>query len=189
MRKLFLITLVILLTGGLAFAQPGYRQDPGVGDILGQGKLQSDPHRIFRMVRYPQATGAALVAESIVVWDVTNDDGVTVTTTTTSGDSAVAGIIKTQALTQDTTGNTAVQDRGKDNWTWLQTYGFAEVRVDGSHGVAEAGAAMGTCATAGEACTFRANTNETTQNGYAGFFYDTSAAAADNVEVFLKGLD
>ena len=148
------------------------------------------------MVRYvAQATSgsgsATLPAESIVVWDVGNDDGVTVTTTTTSGDSTVAGIISVAALTQDTVSNTAAQDVGKDNWTWLQTYGYAQVRVLGR--INTAGDAMGTSTTADEAGDYHippaAGKTARTVGGVAGFFYDSSAAAADDVEVFLKGLD
>src|SRR3990167_4305393 len=98
MRKYLLALFAVLLLAGQAFAAtPGFRQNPGTGDILGQGKYQSDAHKIFRLVRYVQpsatfASAATLAADSIVVWDVTNDDGVTVTTTTISSDSAVAGI-------------------------------------------------------------------------------------------------
>ena len=115
MRRLYSCFIAALLIVGLsygtAFAQAGFRSDPGTGDILGQGKYQSDAHKIFRMVRYVQVafdTTTALAADSIVVWDVTNDDGVTITTTTISSDSAVAGIIVQQALTQDTDANTDV---------------------------------------------------------------------------------
>ena len=95
MKKLFSFLFVALLLGAMsspAFAQAGYRRDPGVGDILGQGKGQDSAHKIFRMVRYVPVTAdsPALAADSIVIWDVGEDDGVTVTTTTQSWDSAVA---------------------------------------------------------------------------------------------------
>lgn len=191
MRKRLSLFIAILLIAGVAFAAiPGNRQNPGTGDILGQGKYDSDAHKIFRMVRYVQPVhdaAATLAADSIVIWDLTDDDGVTVTTTTTSSDSAVAGILATQALTQDTDGNTAVQDRGKDNWTWLQTYGLSQVDVGAVIGVVTtAGNAMGTSTVAGEAAQFVSSTSDPQAQGNAGFFYDTAAAAANNVECFIR---
>lgn len=187
MKRIPFIILAILLVCGVASAAtPGYRQDPGTGDILGQGKYQSDAHKIFRMVRYVPATysGATTLAkDSIVIWDLSSDDGVTVTTTTTSSDSAVAGIIVTQALTPDTDGNTAVQDRGKVNWTWLQTYGLSQ--VDNLLILSAAGHAMGTSTTAGEANPHLGNSTNPRAQGMAGFFYDASAAAQTDVECFL----
>ena len=77
MRKYLSIILSVLLIAGVAYAAtPGYRLNPGIGDILGQGKYQSDPHKIFRMVRYipstTYATSPTLSADSIVIWDLTS---------------------------------------------------------------------------------------------------------------------
>ena len=193
MKRISFIVLAILLVCGVAVAaSPGYRQDPGTGDILGQGKYQSDPHKIFRMVRYDQVIMGAstLAADSIVIWDLTADDGITVTTTTTSSDSAVAGITVVATLTQETDGNTAVQDRGKRNWTWMQTYGLSQVNFVATVGrVSIAGASFGTSTTAGEAAQFLPHTTKPQLQGNAGFAYDAAAAGTDDVEVFLKGLD
>ena len=192
MKKILSFVFAALLMVGVAtevFAQPGYRQDPGIGDILGQSGYQNSPDKFFRMVRYVPVTAdsPALAADSIVIWDLTEDDGITVTTTTTSRDSAVAGIIVTQALTQDTDGNTAAQDVGKDNWTWLQTYGLSQVNV--ALTIITAGDAMGTSTTAGEANTFISGSTNPRLQGNAGFFYDTAAAGDDDVQCFLTGLD
>jgi len=191
MRKLFLSLGIVLLMAGQAIAAtPGYRQDPGAGDILGQKKLQSDTHKIIRMVRYvpPTYAGAStLAANSIVTWSLSDDDGVTVTTSTTSGDSAVAGIIIAQALTPDTDGNTAAQDRGKGNWTWLQTYGLTTVNLASGSSDAVAGAAFGAGTTAGEMNTFTSQSSDlTTRQGNAGFIYDAATAGDNSVQVFLR---
>jgi len=189
MRKLRLIFAVLLVCGMVsvttAHAQ-GFRSDPGTGDILGQKKYQSDAHKIFRMVRFVQVAQAdsALAADSIVIWDLAADDGVTVTTTTVSGDSAVAGIIVQEAQTQETENNTAVQDRGKRNWTWLQTYGLSQ--VDNLLIVVDAGDAMGTSTTAGEANPFSPTVGEGRRQGNAGFWYDSATAGATNVQVFIR---
>ncbi|HEC64907.1 MAG TPA: hypothetical protein ENI23_06430 [bacterium] len=190
-KRIFSLLLVTLLVCGVAFGQSGISRDPGVGEILGQRGYQDEGNKIFRMVRYIQVTigDTVLPADSIVVWDTTADDGVTVTTTTTSDDSTVAGIIVQQALTQDTNGNTAVQDRGKDNWTWLQTYGKSQVDLVGTSFVPAAGNAMGTSTTKGEADSFLGSITDPTLMGKAGFFYDADTAGDNNVEVFLTGLD
>jgi len=188
MRKFTFCLLALLLCVGVAFAAtPGYRQDPGTGDILGQGKYQSDAHKIFRMVRYVPTTYAGadtLDAPALVIWSLTADDGVTVTTTTTSADSAVAGIIVTQALTPDVDGNTAVEDRGGVNWTWLQTYGYSTVDITVQ--AVAAGEAFGASTTAGEANSFTiiAAMNARAM-GIAGFLYDKADAEAEDVECFL----
>ena len=182
-RKLLSLFLAVLFIAGTVFAA-GFRTGPsGAGEILGQGKYPSDPHRIYRLVRYV-ATDATLVAESIVVWDTSSDDGVSITTTTLSSDSTVAGIIDQEALTPDVVDNEASADIGRDNWTWLQTYGKAEVRIDASAGVT-VGFAMGTAPPAGEATGFLPSTTSSFEQGNAGFFLDTCAAAADDCECFL----
>ena len=126
MKKILSLLLISLLVGGLAFAiTPGYRQSPGTGDIMGQGKFIQDPHKTFRLVRYVQedirqANNAT--ADTMVIWQTaSDDDGVTVTRTNVSNDSRVAGVIVSNALTQETAGNTAAQDVGLRNWAWLQT--------------------------------------------------------------------
>ena len=49
MRKFLFISLAILLVCGVAIAAPGDQTSPGHGDKLGQGGLQSDPGKIFRL--------------------------------------------------------------------------------------------------------------------------------------------
>lgn len=191
MRKYLLSVLAVLFLAGTAFAA-GINSNPGVGDIFGQGKYQSDPHRIFRMVRYVQpssgfATASTLGANSLVVWDVTNDDGVTVTTSTISSDATVAGITVTTALTQETQNNTAAQDQGKRNWTWLQTYGYTTVTTQSVVDVA--GSQFGASTTAGQAAMCVYNSAAAKLNGCAGIYLDTQTAADTGCEVFIKGVD
>ena len=183
-KKILLVLLAVLFMAGTAFAtDPGYRSSPGRGEIV-QMPFQSDPPKRFRLVRFLGPLVTELAKDSIVVWDTTVDDGVTIATTTTSGDSSVAGIIVQTVLSQDTADNTAVEDIGLQNWTWLQTYGLSQVDL-GSSGIATAGSAMGTSATAGGASLFVGNLLPSTQ-GYAGFFMDTAAAAGTDVECFVR---
>lgn len=183
-RKIFLsLLLVSLLFGGYVFAQSGTSTGPSQGELISM-PYQNTPPKRFRVVRYlgPQDL-EGLAADAIVVWDTTEDDGITIIETTTSSDSTVAGIIENACLTQDTDGNTAAQDRGKDNWTWLQTYGKAQVDVITIVG---AGDAMGTGTTAGEASNYAPTGNNAKTRGNAGFFMDAAAKDATDVEVFLK---
>jgi len=191
-RKVISLLLIASFICTVSFAAtPGRDLGHDAGDVAGNNssRYDWDAHKTFRLVRYMPAGGssisATLVADSIVIWDCTSDDGVTVTTTTTSPDSAVAGIIVQQALTAKVLGNTAKQDYAKRNWTWLQVYGLAEVRVNATNNVVS-GDAMGTSATAGEADIFVASATESGKNGNAGFFYDASAAAGDDVKCFVR---
>jgi len=128
MKKIFALALITLLIGGIAFAGPTGPDE--AGDILGQGKYPGQAHRVFRLVHVnPQCNDSdGLVAGTVVVWDDLLDDGVTVETTTTSGDSRVAGVLASTVVSNDTDGvdnNTASDDAGLTaNWGWMQTYGL-----------------------------------------------------------------
>jgi len=184
MRRLLCLCFAILLVVslGVAYAAtPGSQLDHGAGDVLGQKKFPSDPHKIFRLVRY--IGDSTLAADSLVIWHLTEDDGVTIGTTTTSNDSAVASIIVQPALARVTAGNTAAQDVGQRNWTWLQTYGKSQVDI---YEDVSAGDAMGTAQIVQEAGSFVASTSSSGLNGNAGFFYDAGSAEDTDVECFLR---
>ena len=212
MKKLFALLLVSLLAFGTSVygiddntITPGYRLGPGVGFRPDSGKYPQDPHKTFRLVRYVQGhiigdavltnveDGGILSEDSIVIWHTSFDDGVTVTTIGISSDSRVAGIIARAVHGQETDnlGDTATRDVGKKNWTFLQTYGLAEVRLASTDSVSE-GDAMGTSIEAGKATWFTGTVGElgakevSHNQGYAGFFYDSASASATDVQVFLK---
>ena len=196
MKKTLLITLVVLLIAGQAFAQgvdAGFRRGPGVGFIPGQGKYPQDPDKTFRLVRYccPEALSYnTLSASSIVIWSLLSDDGITVTTTTTSGETAVAGVI-VMDVSPDVKLRDAVtvtRDVGNHNWTWLQTYGKAMVQWQGNGAASLAGEAFGTSTDPGMANTFTFATGASVAQGIAGFVFSahTAATAHDTIDVFLK---
>lgn len=201
MKKIIALVLISLLIGGVAFANigtPAYRITPGIGEIKNndQGGTQSDPTKTFRMVRYA-AKGVAtdgnkhpLSADHLAVWDTVSDDGVTVTTSVVSGDTSIAGVVTLLILTPDsgTYGNTAVQDRGRRNWGWIQTYGLCQISVDSVSGIASAGTAFGNSGKEpGEAAGYDTTINATgTKAGCAGFAYDAGAKNANNVEAFVR---
>lgn len=194
--KKFLIALLVaalVMPMGLAYARAGLDGDGG--DIGGKAYDWS-PERTFRWVRYiPETqsnTSATLSAESIVIWSLTSADGVTVTRTTTSGDTAVAGVVKWAILTHEagTWGNTAQEDYGKRNWGWLQTYGLGEVHIWSPDAVATAGWAFGTGATVTQAAGWGlSGTNTSTSpadKGNAGVLLESVTTATENVAVFIK---
>lgn len=199
LRKIIALSLIaLLLMSGVSFAASAGRDlGHGRGDVMGNGRgYDFDPHKTFRLVRYvPLASDdtaqnilTALAANSIVVWDITSDDGVTITTTSTSFVSTVAGIIVQTALTPRVLGKTAKEDLGERNWTWLQTYGKSLARVAAGADVT-AGDALGTSLSRGAAGRYLGpgDTIAGSQlHGDAGFWYDTATSGTNNVEVFLR---
>jgi hypothetical protein len=179
MKKIIMISLAILLCGSMAFAAT----PPGKGDIMGQANFPSDPGKIFRLVRFVPASGSinstTLSAESIVIWDTTSADGVTVTTTTTSSDARIAGIVVNDILTPENgaLGNTAVQDLGKRNWGYIQTYGYAKAMFN-SLGASVVGTSFGTSATASQ------SGSDSTAGTIAGVSLETTTSG--ETKVFLR---
>lgn len=201
MKKKFMWVLSIFIVAVFASslvlaATPAHRQSPGTGEIMGQGKAASDAHKTFRLVRYVPPSGnndsITLTADSIVVWDVLSDDGVTVTTTTKSGDNAVAGIMVIATLTPQlgTLGNSASADLKNVNWGWLQTYGPATALLaPGAVGsLGSAGLAFGTAVNRGRVSAFIQSTTLGASLKEAGFIYDAASSntEATEIEVFLR---
>jgi len=204
MKKLFVLVLLVSLfigTSGLVFA--GARGLNMSGDLQGQGKLQSDPHRIFRLVRFFQGSGTGaqgnrfidceISADSVVCWNLTEDDGVTVMLNQGRSLAYAAGVLATTCDSEVTAGvgNSAAQDIGKDNWAYLQTYGKCNFINDGVAAIEE-GAALGTGRAFGSVCSFIASTtggvNPVTgsANGQIGFAYDSIPASAAKFEGFIR---
>lgn len=207
-RKMFYITLVLAVAFlcGEAFAQsrnptPGYRQDPGTGKIIESGGYPWTPPKTFRLVRYVSPDPIALYADwevmtkdSIVVWHTASPDGVTVTTTLITADSRVAGVLAASARLNEYLRQTAQQDYGRRNWTWLQTYGICNV-ISGS-GDPTTGDALGTYSTAGRADQYgmpiglvgdSSRADLSPHYGNAGFWMsDPNAAGEYNCKAFIK---
>ena len=127
MRKLLLISFALLLgLGGTAFASQ-----------LDAGQAKSYSKIVFFVGRYgrtnPLGTnGNAISKDSVVIWDTTSDDGVTVNISTTSSDPAVAGVT-IDDIPGTSRDNTAVLDESSSNWGRIQVYGrHANVSWDSS---------------------------------------------------------
>jgi hypothetical protein len=191
MKKSLILLVAALLVCGVAFAAtPANQISPGAGDIVAKHGSDMIPDKTFRLVRYmPSVLGnlnvATLTKDSIVIWDIASDDGVTITTTLTSNDPAVAGIVPIAILTPETFGQTLTEDLGRRNWGWVQTYGKSNVNMM-TLGTAAAGACLGTGSDRGQAAAFIASTTPGSTNGSAGFYFDAGTAAATGVECFLK---
>ena len=98
MKKTIALILVALLVASVAYAYPG--RGPGAaGEVKGNGNFPSECWRTFRFVRNvyknatPNTSQPSLSRDSIVIWDTTTDDGVSVNVTTVSCDSRVAGVV------------------------------------------------------------------------------------------------
>lgn len=195
MKKILSIVLVALLVGGVAFAAvPGVSKTPGTGFIITnmQGGTIDQPSKTFRLVRFVPVAGSnnslTLTKDSAVIWDLVSDDGVTVTLSTTSGDSAVAGIVVQDGLTPDigTLGNEASEDRANRNWTWLQTYGLSQADLRPGEAIAAAGDAIGLSTSPGKISTFAAGVATPRNQGLLGFAYDSASASTSDVQVFVR---
>jgi hypothetical protein len=188
MKKIFALALIALfIMGGIAFAGP---TGPGeAGDILGQGKYPHQAHRIFRLVHVSPNNNisAGVTEDSVVVWDDALDDGVSVETTSTSGDGRVAGILVTNVVSNDTSASskTASDDAGLTaNWGWLQTYGLAkDITVNHVSGIQVGHSVCAAATPGGTVSGFSAN-GSTTNAGILGSSLDT-ALADGTIDVFI----
>lgn len=196
-KKMLVIAVLLGFVATASFAASGEKTSPGIGFVPTQGGLKSDPPKTFRLVRYVESSYGALgslSADNIVVWHTgaVTYDGITVTTTTTSGDTAVAGVLVSAAQTRElgAVNNTAYQDLNNRNWCWIQTYGPAQVYIDDVTGIASctAGSAFGTGNKSAYASVFTYDTSITNagkKHGFAGFFLSDAAAHSD-VPVFIR---
>lgn len=114
MKKILFIALALSVAlGGMCFAD--------VQIDAGQAKNQAAVK--FFIARNSRT--ALISADRVVVWDSASDDGISVTTTTTSGDGLVAGI--TIDAIPGSSSDSATTDMGYANWGRVQTWG----RIDG----------------------------------------------------------
>lgn len=149
MKKFFVFVLALSLfgLGGLTVTNADVQID--------SGQVKSTAAIKFFVARYAR-TGAvgtnggfSISKDSVVVWDSTSADGVTVNTTTTIGDGLVAGITLDEIL-GSSRDNTAATDDGYSNWGRVQTWGFhADVRAETAGGTT-AGTILCSAVTAGD---------------------------------------
>lgn len=130
MKKLFIFALALSLLGLGGLTEVSY------ADVqIDEGQLKSTAPVKFFVGRYAR-TGAISTAgayeiskDSVVVWDTTSADGVTIQSTTTADSGLVAGITM-DLIPGSSRDNTAVLDDGYSNWGRIQTWGLHnDVRV------------------------------------------------------------
>lgn len=131
MRYLKLSLILALMAVFMSSVSMAYNEPSDPGEIKGvRGARQSQPPKVYVIVRFPQTgPNAELLSGDVVVWDTTSADGVTINTTTTSGDNAVAGIVAGGIQSADQA-NTAAGDEGRRNWGYVQVYGKAVVNYN-----------------------------------------------------------
>ncbi len=194
MKRILSIALAFLFVAGVCLAAgPTGPNNPG--DILGQVKYQYEPHRVFRLVHVSPNDNDSngIAAGSVVVWDDLLDDGVSVQTTTTSGDAKIAGVLVTTVVSDDTDAalHEATRDAGSNaNWGWLQTYGLYQDATVNAAAAVIAGDAICAGSTAGAISGFAISTvyAASTNNknvGILGCALD-SAAASGTADIFIR---
>ncbi len=158
--SIFVLALTLALGTGIVFT------DSAKADVqLDKGQQLSTAARVFFVARNARgaagnrdfAGGTVISADSVVIWDTTSNDGVTVTITTTSHDALVAGVT-IDDIPGSSRDNTAANDEGYNNWGRVQTWGrHANTRfqVCAAPYSCVAGMRVGTGSTSGDAAIFR----------------------------------
>jgi len=139
MKKILLVLLALSLSfGQVCFA-----------DVqIDAGQSKDDNAIKFFVAR--NGREAVISADRVVVWDSTSKDGLTVSTTTTSGDRLVAGI--TLDSIPGVSSDSVTEDMSSNNWGRVQTWGSHDnVLTAAGVNLGTAGLKMCTSGTAGAA--------------------------------------
>lgn len=122
MKKiLFFVLTLVLIASGVGFAELQ----------IDEGQTQGQAGAVSKFFVARNGRVAGISADRVVVWDTTSNDGVSVTTSTTSWDALVVGVTM-EALPGITSDATAANNPGNLNWGRVQVYGrHADVSWDG----------------------------------------------------------
>lgn len=140
LRFLAISTVAAFLYCGVAFAIDA-PPDPGI-ILRVEGTSADTSTRVYKLVRFASniLTGSVqtISAGEAVVYDTISDDGITIARTTISGDGSFAGIAVTSIVTNDhTTGVSAADDAGNENWGYIIIHGpVAALQMGGSNAAA-----------------------------------------------------
>lgn len=195
MRKLNLFFFALLLTFGLSVPAFAY-DNPEYANykvLRGEGGRVSDTVRLVKLVRNSNAgpSTASVSSRDAVIYDVTSDDGVSITLTTTSADGAFAGIACTSIPSSDATaGNSAGDDEGRRNWGWIVVHGKADAKVTAG-GTNGAGVKQVFITSTDSGAITGPNTADAIGSGKVysaggGFFFDAADTTSTSVEVFVE---
>src|SRR3990167_1912611 len=130
MRKYFCLVLaLVVMFGGISFA-----------DLqIDEGMTRGQAGAVSKFFVARNARVAEISADRVVIWDTTSNDGVTVTTSTTSFDNLVAGVTidRIPGITSDAT---AASNVSTGNYGRVRVYGrHASVSFDGNAATCLAG--------------------------------------------------
>ena len=191
MKKLKLLSLALVAVMAL-IATPSYAANGpyDIGEIKGTPRRQGEPVRTYKLIRFSTRGPniASLASNDVVVYDTNSDDSVSVRTTTTSADAAIAGVVQMTIQSADSNATSAFDDAGKRNWGYILVHGPAKVSI-GTGSSFTVGQAWMTSADAGKAGNWAAPTAYDTKmsnSPVGGFFYDTATASDTTAEVFVR---
>lgn len=195
MKKILSLFLALLLIGG-GFVTADVQVD--------QGQKLSTASRVWFVGRYARTgveeRGGAthISADSVVVFDSTSDDGVTINKTTTSFDALVAGVTidRIQGSSRDVT---AANDEGGGNWGRIQTWGFhsgVRFQVCAPPFVCAAGMRVGAGSTSQDSAIYRdVSTDTTTASNFTaaskdsyGVLMASPSTTATTADIFIKNM-
>ena len=183
MKKILFFVFTLALVQGVVFADLQIDR----GETRGQAGAVSK----FFVARNGRVAGIS--ADRVVVWDTTSNDGVSVTTSTTSWDSLVAGVT-IDAIPGITSDATAAANLSTGNYGRVRVYGrHANVSWDsGATALPQgctAGDLVGHHSVAGTASVFRkiSQDSATGRNSTDSFGVALEACAADNktLDIFI----
>lgn len=182
----FVLALFLILGFGY-FAAPSAHADVQIDE----GQLKSTAAVVFFIGRYARTGnenapgGTHISADSVVIWDTTSADGVTIRTTTTSFDALVAGVTMDR-IPGSSRDNTASEDDAYNNWGRVQTWGLHQnVRFQATAGIFNfvAGQRVSAASTSGDATVIREISADATATTA-----DFRAASRDDFGVLLEDM-
>ena len=184
MRKLFALVLALMVMfGGISFAEVQ----------IDRGTTRGQAGSVTKFFVARNARQTAISADRVVIWDTASNDGISVTTTTTSFDNLVAGVT-IDALPGITSDATAASGLNQSNWGRVKVWGrHANVSIDNQSATCSAGARIASGSLAGEATALRflgSISLDVFKNGVSGdaFGVALEACAANNksLDVFIQ---
>ena len=191
MKRIFALFIAVMFIGvnASALGEPTYES---YQVKVNATQKRGEPVRTLKLVRFSATdlNTATLSSESVVIYDTTSDDGVSVSTTATSNDGAIAGVVATGVTipTADSTATTkASDDAGRRNWGWIVVHGPTTARVtaggSNSHSV---GDPIVTSSDRGAITGYSgASLANVQRHADGGFFLDAAGATDTTAEVFV----
>ena len=184
MRKYFYLVLaLVVMFGGVSFA-----------DLqIDEGMTRGQAGAVSKFFVARNARVATISADRVVIWDTTSNDGVSVTTSTTSFDNLVAGVT-IDSIPGITSDSTAAANVTTGNYGRVRVYGrHAGVSFDSNATTCLAGARIASHSLAGTATPLATSVGVSGDGSLTGISGDAlgitlEACAAGNrtLDVFIQ---